>query len=44
MRSGTADESVPQLPVMRKKEYKEEKRCGLWKKARIETEGVSGKE
>jgi hypothetical protein len=29
---------------MRKTKYKEEKRCGMWKEARIETGGVRGKE
>jgi len=33
-----------QLPVMGKTKYKEKKQCGVWKKARIETEGVRGKE
>ena len=44
MRRHRRRESIPQLPVMRKTEYKEQKRCGTWKKARIETEGVLGKE
>ena len=41
---GTEDESIQKLPVMGKTKYKEEKRCGMWKKASIETEGVRGKE